>query len=77
MGKLLVLIKSIIKKKFLIFAYCRNCGRRVHDYFVPDEIWKEVTGIKDGSGIYCYDCFCKMADKKGLRYRFKFKCEHL
>jgi len=43
-------------------ARCRDCGRNVHDYHVPDELWISVIGSEDG--VYCYDCFCDRADNK-------------
>lgn len=67
-------------------AKCRDCGRTVHDFHIPNEIWNHVmTGSpiirnKDGSkskegagGVLCYDCFCERASKKG--YVAVFKCE--
>ncbi len=51
------------------FSYCRMCGVRVYDYMVSDKIWRDVTGWKNGEGILCYQCFCKLSDKKGISYR--------
>ena len=49
-------------------ARCRDCGRNVHDYHVPDEIWLKVIGSPDG--VWCYDCFCNRSDKKlGIKWR--------
>ena len=47
---------------------CEDCGRNVHDFRVPDDLWKEVYG--DESGILCYDCFCNRGDEK---FRFKWR----
>ena len=41
---------------------CEDCGRNVHDFIVPDEIWIEAYGSEHG--ILCYDCFCNRLDKK-------------
>ena len=65
-------------------ARCRDCGRNVHDFIVPNELWNEViTGsptiyLKDGitpskegaSGVWCYDCFCNRADER-LRVKWR------
>lgn len=49
-------------------ARCRDCGRNVHDYHVPDKIWLAV--ISSFNGVWCYDCFCDRAEKKGIYFRF-------
>jgi hypothetical protein len=50
-------------------ARCEDCGRNVHDFKVPDDVWIKVYGNK--SGILCYDCFCDKADKKmEVKWRF-------
>ena len=68
-------------------AKCQDCGRTVHDFIMPNEIWNDViTGspiiyLSDGvtpsregaPGVWCYDCFCERASKKG--YIAVFKCE--
>ena len=43
-------------------ARCDDCGRNVHDYIVPDNLWIGVVGKE--SGTLCYDCFCNRADMK-------------
>jgi len=49
-------------------ARCCDCGRNVHDYHVPDELWLEVIG-KLG-GVWCYDCFANRADERlGVKWR--------
>ena len=52
---------------------CENCKHIYnYDYSVPDEDWKEVTGIKDGSGIICLECFDALACIKSCRYEILF-----
>lgn len=46
---------------------CRDCGRTVHDWFTSDDIFEEVTGSH--AGVWCWDCFCERAWKKGIRLR--------
>lgn len=48
-------------------ARCELCGRNVHDYHVPDEIWNRIYG--DETGTLCYDCFCDECDKQGINFR--------
>jgi len=45
---------------------CQVCGRNVHDYTVPDELWNSLAKKED---VYCYDCFCDLTDKKGIYWR--------
>ncbi len=49
-------------------ARCRDCGRNVHDFTVPDWLWIKVWG-NDG-GILCYDCFANRSDEI---FRFKWR----
>ena len=47
---------------------CEDCGRNVHDFGVPDKLWKAVYGNE--GGLLCYDCFCAKADEI---FRFKWR----
>lgn len=50
-------------------ARCWDCGRNVHDFDVPDELWERVVNKEI---VLCYDCFCDRADRKlGTKWRFK------
>lgn len=53
-------------------ARCEDCGRNVHDFHVPDELWLDVYG--SFSGVLCYDCFCDRADRK-LRTKWRIDWE--
>lgn len=55
-------------------ARCRDCGRNVHDFHAPNEIWLKVIGKEDG--VWCYDCFCDRADRK-LGYKWRLHLEKL
>lgn len=39
-----------------------------YDYSVTNKDWEIVTGIKDGSGLICLDCFDEMAHMKKYKY---------
>ena len=48
---------------------CRICKRKYsYDYEVTDEDWKFVTGIQNGGGAICIDCFDEMAYIKKYKY---------
>jgi len=50
-------------------ARCRDCGKNVHDFHVPDDLWQKVIGSE---GVWCYDCFCNKADEKlGMKWRLE------
>jgi len=59
-------------RTYLIYdcARCEDCGRNVHDFIVPDDLWREVYGSE--AGILCYDCFCDRADRK---FHYKWRME--
>lgn len=49
-------------------ARCRDCGRNVHDFTVPDDLWYNVVGLEI---VLCYDCFADRADRKtGMKWRY-------
>lgn len=48
--------------------YCHKCGRKYPTVWdTTDKIWEIVTGIKDGSGFMCMNCFEEKAQKKGIK----------
>ena len=47
--------------------HCRSCKKLYHEvYEVSDELWKKVTGWKNGEGLLCLECFTKLALQKGV-----------
>jgi len=54
-------------------AKCRDCGRTVHDFIAPDDLWVEAWG--DKGGILCYDCFCERLAQKGNYSVFELKLQ--
>lgn len=47
-------------------SFCKRCGRTVHDYAAPDDVWRRVRPhIKHGD-VLCYDCFCDVCQRAGL-----------
>ena len=61
--------------------HCQICGEEYgkkngYIWEVPDKLWEEVTGIKNGSGLRCINCFNLEARKKGIIIKWygrKFK----
>ncbi len=47
-------------------SYCRACGRTVHDFSAPDEIWRLVDPHIRYGHTLCYDCFCEICSMLGL-----------
>lgn len=46
---------------------CQHCGDIYGMvYHVPDELWEDVTGISNGSGLLCLPCFDKAARGKDI-----------
>jgi hypothetical protein len=67
--------KRILKTYPLIkdCARCRDCGRNVHDFHVPDDLWVKVVNQEI---VLCYDCFCDRADRKlGVKNRMTVEWE--
>lgn len=48
---------------------CRVCKRKYgYDFIVTDDDWEFVTGITNGGGAICIDCFDEMAYMKRYKY---------
>lgn len=47
---------------------CQRCKRKYYPvvWDAPDWLWEKVTDITNGSGLYCPDCFSKMAKEKKI-----------
>lgn len=43
----------------LMDSYCKECGRNVHDFVAPDEVWEKVEPLIKHGTVLCYDCFCE------------------
>lgn len=48
----------------LVPAFCKRCGRDVHDFVAPDDVWKKVADYT-GMNVLCYDCFCDVCEEIG------------
>ncbi len=58
--------KLWLRKRRPIPSFCKHCGRDVHDFHVPDDVWKVIEPyIRDGYTL-CYDCFCESCIELGL-----------
>lgn len=47
-------------------SFCKECGRDVHDFIAPDDIWNRVDEHIKLGHVLCYDCFCEMCGFLGL-----------
>jgi len=46
-------------------SFCKHCGRDVHDFMAPDEVWEKVESHTKAD-VLCYDCFCDVCHEIGL-----------
>ena len=69
---ILARIKTLLAQRFLIIECCYRCGIRqpLVWWCSNDELWREVTNFKEGNGIYCPNCFDRMAKEKGIAIRW-------
>jgi hypothetical protein len=45
---------------------CQDCGVSYQvDILIPDELWKELTGKSDGSGLLCGGCIISRIEALG------------
>lgn len=60
-------VKLLLLRRFrAIPSFCKCCGRDVHDFIAPDEIWKQIGPHIPHGHVLCYDCFCAICAKLGL-----------
>ena len=46
---------------------CGKCGNRYDVvWLATDDLWRQVTGKVDGSGLLCPNCFHEMAWERGI-----------
>ena len=61
-----VLCKLFLRRVRPIPSFCKHCGRDVHDFIAPDEVWEQVEPhIRHGYTL-CYECFCDLCEQLGL-----------
>lgn len=47
--------------------YCQKCKKPYLSIWgAPWQLWNKVTGRLDGRGLFCMNCFDKIAMKKGI-----------
>lgn len=57
--------KRFLATRRLIPSFCKMCGRDVHDFVAPEDVWAKVEPeIKNGA-VLCYDCFCEVCKNVG------------
>jgi len=61
-----VFFKLLLRRFMPIASFCKRCGRSVHDFSVPDNIWEQVDKEIRFGHILCYGCFCEICGKLGL-----------
>lgn len=55
-----------------LIEYCDDCGREQPlVWWSEDPLWTHVTGIRDGGGVYCPECFDRRADALGLLLQWR------
>ncbi len=73
MRKLIVLIKLVLCKFLDLESFCKECGRKVHDFSVDDKIWNKIEPHIKYGNVLCYDCFCEKCKKLMLPQVWKLK----
>ena len=52
-------------------SFCKHCGKDVHDFSAPDDIWDKIEPTIKHGNVLCYDCFCEYCGKLGLPTTWK------
>lgn len=62
-----VLLK-LLRRKFspAVPEFCKQCGRNVHSFIAPDDVWAQVDPHIRWGHVLCYDCFCEICYRIGL-----------
>lgn len=61
-----VRLKLLRRRFMLIPSFCKHCGRDVHDFSAPDDVWRQVEPHIQRGHVLCYDCFCEVCHSEGL-----------
>ena len=70
----LVIPREVAHPKWMYdCAACHDCGRTVHDFVAPTDLWMKAYGSM--GGILCYDCFCERLAKKKQYAVFKLELQ--
>ena len=70
--------KTILARHFLIHEFCKRCGANVGQIWTADDyLWEQVTGRKDGGGIFCIRCFDHMATLVTLLRWIPVNCDQV
>ncbi len=57
---------------------CSNCDKEYSlCYWVPNEMWNEVSGFHHGEGLLCITCFDALAKKKKITAFLRWSVEVL
>jgi len=59
-------LRLILRRFVLLPAFCKRCGRTVHDFSAPDWTWRHIRPLIKHGDVLCYDCFCELCAQKGL-----------
>lgn len=51
----------------IVPSFCKVCGRNVHDFIAPDNVWAVISPHIKFGNVLCYDCFCDICDKVGIK----------
>jgi len=55
--------KLLLRRYRCIPAFCKICGRDVHDFIAPDWAWHMIRPFIKYGDVLCYDCFCDLCEK--------------
>lgn len=66
MVKIRLFIKLFLKKHFDLNSFCKKCGRTVHDFDAPNDVWKKIEPFIKHGNVLCYDYFCEMCKQNNL-----------
>jgi hypothetical protein len=61
-----VAFKLWLSKYKCIASFCKDCGRDVTDFIVPDDVWIKIEPTIKRGRVLCYDCFCEHCRQIGL-----------
>jgi hypothetical protein len=50
-------LKLITRRFICLESFCKECGRTVYDFQVPDDIWLQIEPLIEHGHVLCYDCF--------------------
>lgn len=68
-----LLFKLFLRRFKCIPSFCKNCGCKVEDFVVEDELWSLIENNIPHGNVLCFNCFSRLIKEKTNITAFKLE----